>query len=143
VGESVTAGLLQTALASAENATAFFQGGITTYNAKQKYTHLHVNLQHAVSCNCVSEKVALEMALGVSRSFLSDWGIGITGYAAPLPGHDMDPLYAFYALCFRGEILKRGELTCSIKEPLQVQLAYMHDVMKELLQAIQQMQQRN
>src|SRR5205809_1610359 len=88
VAESVTAGLLQAAFAAAENATAFFQGGITAYNTKQKYMHLHVDILHAVSCNCVSDAIASQMASGVSKSFLSNWGIGVTGYASPLPGHD-------------------------------------------------------
>ena len=58
VAESVTAGFLQAALASAENASTFFQGGITAYNIHQKYAHLHVDLPHAIVCNCVSGQVA-------------------------------------------------------------------------------------
>jgi len=133
VAESVTAGLLQAAFAAAENATSFFQGGITAYNAKQKYTHLQVDILHAVSCNCVSDLIASEMALGVSKSFLSDWGIAITGYASPLPGHDMNPLYAHFAISFKNEIVKSGKITASIKEPLQVQLFYVNTILKEML----------
>ena len=133
VAESFTAGLLQLAFASAENATAFFQGGITAYNAKQKYTHLHVDLLHAISCNSVSETIASELALGVSRSFSSHWGIGITGYASALPGHDMNPLYAYYAFSFKNDIVKAGEITCENKEPFQVQLHYVNSILKEFL----------
>jgi nicotinamide-nucleotide amidase len=131
VGESVTAGLLQAAFASAENATAFFQGGLTAYNAQQKYKHLHVDLVHAVSCNSVSDTIASEMALGVSKTFLSDWGIGITGYASPLAGHDMNPLYAYYAISFKNDIIKSGKLLSEIKEPLTVQLKYVNSILKE------------
>ncbi|MDB5279599.1 MAG: CinA family protein [Ferruginibacter sp.] len=136
VAESVTAGLLQAAFAAAENATAFFQGGITAYNAKQKYTHLHIDILHAISCNCVSESTASEMALGVSNSFLSDWGIGITGYASPLPGHDMNPLYAHFAISFKNDVVKSGKITTNIKEPLQVQLVYVNRILKELLDVL-------
>jgi PncC family amidohydrolase len=136
VGESVTAGLLQAALASAENATVFFQGGITAYNVKQKYSHLHVDVLHAVSCNCVSGTVAAEMALGAGRSFSSNWGIGITGYASPLPGHDMDPLYAFYAISFRDEVVKTGEMTVEAGEPFKVQLHYVNSILQDLLDAL-------
>ena len=136
VAESVTAGLLQSAFASANNATVFFQGGITAYNAKQKYTHLHVDVLHAVSCNCVSESIAAEMAMGASRSFLSDWGIGITGYASPLPGHDMDPLYAFYAINFKDEIVKVGEIMAEPAEPFQVQLKYVNSILLGFLDAL-------
>lgn len=130
--ESVTAGLLQAAMASAENATVFFQGGITAYNAKQKYRHLHVDVLQAVSCNGVSASIASEMALGVSRSFSSDWGIGVTGYASPLPEHDMNPLYAFYAISFKDEIVKAGEIMAEPGEPFQVQLRYVHLILLNL-----------
>ncbi|MEJ8842580.1 nicotinamide-nucleotide amidohydrolase family protein [Lacibacter sp. H375] len=132
VAESVTAGLLQAALASAENATIFFQGGITAYNARQKYQHLHVDVLHAVSCNCVSAFVASEMAVAVSKSFTSDLGIGITGYASPLPGHSMNPLYAFYAISFKYEIVKAGEILAEPDEPSQVQLKYVNSILLAL-----------
>ncbi|MEO5601480.1 MAG: nicotinamide-nucleotide amidohydrolase family protein [Cyclobacteriaceae bacterium] len=85
VAESVTSGHLQAALSLANQATAFFHGGITAYNLGQKARHLSVNPIHALGCNCVSEKVAEEMAINVRRLFSSDWSIGITGYAAPVP----------------------------------------------------------
>ncbi|HEX2684314.1 MAG TPA: CinA family protein [Ferruginibacter sp.] len=136
VAESVTAGLIQAALASAENASVFFQGGITAYNAKQKYTHLQVDLLHAASCNCVSPTVAEQMAQAVSRSFSSDWGIAITGYASPLPGHDMNPLYAYYAISFKGEILRSEEITAVPAEAIEVQLKYVHQLLQGFLNTL-------
>ena len=73
------------------------------------------------------------MALGVSKSFLSDWGIAITGYASPLPGHDMNPLYAHFAISFKNDIVNSGKITAAIKEPLQVQLFYVNTILKEML----------
>ena len=43
VAESLTAGLLQFALAAAEGASGYFQGGITVYNLGQKSRHLHID----------------------------------------------------------------------------------------------------
>ncbi len=91
VAESVTAGHLQAALSTAEDATLFFQGGITAYNIHQKYVHLNIDPVHAITCNCVSTQVAEEMAESVCRIFGSDWGIGITGYASPLPADPSMP----------------------------------------------------
>ena len=85
VAESLTSGHLQVALASAQNASKFFQGGITAYNLGQKARHLKIEPIHAENCNCVSEKVASQMALNVVDLFSTDWSIGITGYAAPVP----------------------------------------------------------
>ena len=133
VAESVTAGLLQNAIASAERASEFFEGGITAYNITQKYVHFHVNLEHAISCNCVSEQVATEMALGVHKTFKSDWGIGITGYASPIPGHDMKELFACFAIANHENIVLAKTITCPVKEPLKVQQKYVNQVIKEML----------
>lgn len=138
MAESVTAGLIQAALASPENASVFFQGGLTAYNAKQKYTHLQVDLKNAISCNSVSETIAIEMALGISKSFLSDWGIGITGYASSLPGHDMNPLYAYYAISFKNDIVKAGEITTIEKDPFQVQLIYVNSTLEYFLELLKE-----
>ena len=62
VAESVTAGHLQACLSLADKALEFFQGGITAYNIGQKTKHLGVNPIHALATNCVSEKIAGEMA---------------------------------------------------------------------------------
>lgn len=132
VAESVTAGLLQNALASAERATEFFEGGITAYNMSQKYTHLHVDPEHCISCNCVSEEVAGEMAVGITKSFHSDWGIGVTGYASPLPGHHMKELHACFAIAKYDTIVLTKTITCEIKEPIEVQLFYVDEIIKEI-----------
>ena len=62
VAESVTSGLLQAAFSQAEDASAFYQGGITAYNLGQKYRHLKVEPIYADNCYCVSQKVSNEMA---------------------------------------------------------------------------------
>ena len=80
IAESVTAGFLQAAMASAEVALKFFEGGITTYNINQKVKHLKVDKNNAEECNCVSEQTANEMASGVCALFGTDWGIAVTGY---------------------------------------------------------------
>jgi nicotinamide-nucleotide amidase len=67
VAESVTAGLLQAAMASTELAMEFFQGGITAYNLGQKSRHLGVDPIQAQRCNCVSDQMAGTMAISASR----------------------------------------------------------------------------
>lgn len=77
------------------------------------------------------------MALGVSKSFLSDWGIGITGYASPVAGHKMNPLYAYYAISFKNDIVKSGEITAEVKDPFQVQLIYVNCILKYFLDLLE------
>ena len=81
VAESVTSGHWQAAFSSAKDASKFFQGGITAYNAGQKCRHLNIEPIAALENNCVTEKVACEMAAKVNQLFISDFGISITGYA--------------------------------------------------------------
>src|SRR5690349_25018625 len=105
VAESVTGGLLQAAFSNANQASFFFQGGITTYNLGQKCRHLLVEPLHAIECNCVSEKIAQEMSKNVCDLFLSDYGIGITGYAAKMPEKNINELFAYYAIALKNEII--------------------------------------
>jgi len=129
VAESVTSGLLQFAFSNMENAEKFFHGGVTAYNVAQKFKHLNVEPIHAIDCNCVSQKIANEMAIHVSVKFNSDWGIGITGYATPVP-ESGDKVFAFYAISFQGQIKSSGKLE-SIKEtPPGPQIRYVSEVLE-------------
>lgn len=123
VAESVTAGFLQLALASADEAVRFFQGGITAYNLGQKYKHLGVEPIHAEQTNCVDRRVAAEMARAVTDLFRSDWGIAITGYATPVPESGQQ-LFAYYAIAFRKEILLEGKLEANEAPAINVQKYY-------------------
>ncbi len=58
---------------------------------------------HASVCNCVSEKVAHEMALEVCKLFISDWGLAVTGYASKVPESNNE-LFAYYAIVYAGMI---------------------------------------
>lgn len=129
VAESVTSGFLQAAFSSAEMASSFFHGGITVYNIGQKYRHLFVDPIHALSCNCVSERVSEEMALHVCDLFNSNWGIAITGYASPMPqAHNR--LYAYYAIAYNGKIVFKGMMNADNQEPgIDTQLYYVRSLL--------------
>ena len=135
VAESVTSGLMQVAFSSAEGSIGFYQGGITAYNIAQKYKHLNVEPIHALSCNCVSEKVAIEMALQVCPLFSSDWGIGITGYATPVPESNNE-VFAYFAIAFKGEINKAEKLSPQKDESFNLQLFYCKELLKILLETL-------
>lgn len=131
VAESVTSGLLQLALSQAENAAEFYQGGITAYNLGQKSRHLIVEPVHALSVNSVSEKVAMEMALNVCSLFTSDWGVGITGYASPVP-ESKNKLFAYYAIAHKDNIVKSKKISPAKDEPFRIQQLYVSKVVEDL-----------
>lgn len=81
VAESLTGGNIQAAFTSVSGASGFFVGGLTAYNIDQKVQLLQVERQHAAEVNCVSDKVAIHMALGVQDMFGTKCSIATTGYA--------------------------------------------------------------
>lgn len=130
VAESVTAGYVQAILSAAEEATFFFQGGITTYNIGQKCRHLQIDPIEAMRTNCVSAKVALQMSLGVQKLFMSDYGIAITGYAAPLPEEGIDQLFAYVAVTHKAEVLALEKITSEAGAAPAVQVDYAEQVLR-------------
>ena len=131
VAESVTSGLIQFAFSTIPDAAAFFQGGVTAYNVAQKFLHLNVEPIHATAVNCVSQRVADEMAEEVCDRFRSDWGLGITGYATPVPesGHK---LFAYHSIYFRGKRLSIGKFIPGKMEPKEAQVYYVNTIMRKL-----------
>lgn len=134
--ESVTAGLVQFSLSGMPEASLVYNGGITAYNLEQKTKHLKVDPVHAARVNCVSERVAVEMAAEVATVFDAAWGIGITGYAAPVPESE-NRLFAYYAIVYRQELLGSGMLTGKEGTPMALQAYYAHTLLKRLLEMIQ------
>lgn len=131
VAESVTSGLLQAAFSSADEAMNFFQGGMTAYNIGQKCRYFRIDPIHAIACDCVSGQIAEYMAKGVCELFSSQWGIGITGFATPVPqsGHQT---FACYAICFNNEIRVSKTIEVRDKAPLDTQLSYVNAILDDL-----------
>lgn len=128
VAESVTAGFLQAALASAESASNFFEGGVTAYNIEQKVKHLQIDRRKAEACNCVSQETAEEMVMGVCRLFDTEWGIAITGYATPVPESN-EKRYAYFAIGCRDRVVSSGKLEGTEQEAIEVQLKYVNEIL--------------
>jgi PncC family amidohydrolase len=124
VAESVTSGNLQAIFSLAKNATFFFQGGMTAYNIGQKCRHLMVEPTHAIECNCVSQKVSEQMAAEICHLFTSDYGIGITGYASPVPEKNIKQLFAWLSIAKGNKILGSKKIISTQKKPLEVQLGF-------------------
>lgn len=131
--ESVTAGNIQASLSLGDSAALYFQGGITAYNVVHKCDFLNVNLSDAISSNCVSEKVAGQMAVAACEMFSSSWSIACTGYATPFPPHTDDGLFAFYAIARNGKVLSARKITAHAKVAKRVQEEYTVTVLTAFL----------
>lgn len=135
--ESVTSGLLQFAFSNITDASTFFNGGITAYNLAEKVKHLCVEPGHAAEVNCVSQQVADEMALQVCRLFNSNWGIGITGYASPVPESN-GKLFAYFSVCYNNQVVYNEEIIPSDSDPVLVQWYYANSVIEQLSLVLQE-----
>lgn len=101
VAESLTAGHLQAQIAAVSGASGYFLGGITAYSLRQKVKLLGVNQAHAKRVNCVSQRVAVEMAYGVLDRFGADIAAATTGYAEPNRAEGVKSPMAWWAICQR------------------------------------------
>jgi nicotinamide-nucleotide amidase len=136
VAESVTSGHLQAAFSAADEASFFFQGGITTYNIGQKARHLKIEPIYAEQCNCISPEVSIQMALQCQKMFSSNYSIGITGYASPLPEKRIFELFAFYAISLDGTIKDSGKIISEKSEPVDVQVDYSNQVIEAFFKVL-------
>lgn len=74
---------------------------MTAYSLAQKVKLLGVNRAHAKAVDCVSPRVAVEMAAGACRLFGADLAVATTGYAEPSPAKKIRLPLAWWALCHR------------------------------------------
>ncbi|MSU46328.1 MAG: CinA family protein [Lacunisphaera sp.] len=99
VAESLTCGRVQAAIGAEPGASAYFRGGVTAYSLEQKVKLLGVNRAHARRVNCVSQRVAVEMARGACWLFGADLAVATTGYAEPSRADRVKVPRAWWALC--------------------------------------------
>jgi PncC family amidohydrolase len=143
VAESVTSGHLQAAFSCAKDASKFFQGGITAYNAGQKCRHLNIEPISALDNDCVTGKVACEMAVQVNTLFISDFGISITGYASRQPEKGVNDLFAFLAITQKNNILLCEKITCDKAEGLDAQVDFANQVIKKFYEILKEKKSRS
>lgn len=78
VAESLTGGLVASALARAEGASTWFRGGVVAYASEVKHDVLGVRPGPVVA-----ERAVVEMAEHVARLLAADVGLGVSGVGGP------------------------------------------------------------
>lgn len=82
VMESITGGLLSSAITDVRNSSKYFTGGVVAYSAgiqEQMGVPREIMEQYGV----ISEETARAMAHAIRERFGADYGLGITGIAGP------------------------------------------------------------
>lgn len=93
--ESLTGGLLSSALVDIPGASDCVRGGVTTYQTPMKAHVLNVDSKRLQNFGPVDAKVAEQMARNVADLFDADFGVSTTGVAGPGPsdGHTAGTVY--------------------------------------------------
>ncbi len=97
--ESLTSGHVQARIGAVSGASNYFLGGVTAYTLAQKVKLLGVNRAAAKKVDCVSQRVAVEMAQGAIDLFGADLSVATTGYAERNPATGVKVPVAWWALC--------------------------------------------
>jgi nicotinamide-nucleotide amidase len=96
VAESCTGGGLGHLFTATPGSSAYFWGGVISYDNQVKINLLGVNPDDLVHQGAVSAIVAEQMAAGVRDRLHTDWGLSITGVAGPDGGSEEKPVGLVY-----------------------------------------------
>ena len=99
--ESLTAGMLSSAIADVPGASAVLQGGVVAYNNTIKHRILGVSADTLAARGAVDIETAKQMATGVRERFGADLGVATTGVAGPEPSEGKAVGIVFIALAAR------------------------------------------
>lgn len=103
--ESCTGGLVSAKLISYPGISEVLNESIVTYSNEAKEKYLGVKHETLRKYGAVSEEVAKEMAIGISKAAKSQIGISTTGIAGPGGGTEEKPVGLVYvAVCIDEEV---------------------------------------
>jgi nicotinamide-nucleotide amidase len=142
--ESLTGGHVQAMVTSVSGASEYFRGGVTAYTLEEKAKILGVTRAPAKRVNSVSQQVAVEMALGVSRLFGTDLAVATTGYAEPSAKEGIKHPMAWWAICHRqdsrgGAVVISGCVEIRGEKRVSVQHKVAETVLTELAKYLREL----
>jgi nicotinamide-nucleotide amidase len=142
VAESLTAGHVQSRVASVSGSSDYFLGGVTAYSLGQKVKLLGVNRTHARSVDCVSQRVAVEMAAGAAKLFKADLAVATTGYAESAPKKNVRTPHAWWAICHQhrgAAVMLSGLIEVPGADRVTVQVRVADAVLIELVKYLREL----
>jgi PncC family amidohydrolase len=96
VAESLTGGLVGSAITDVAGSSGYFLGGVVSYSNESKERLLDVPSEVLAAHGAVSAQVARAMAEGVRARFGSSIAASVTGIAGPDGGSDAKPVGLTY-----------------------------------------------
>lgn len=134
--ESLTGGLVCSALVDVPGASAVLRGSVTAYAAELKAQVLGVDAARLASVGPVDAQVAQEMADGAAQLLGADVAVATTGVAGPGPadGHEAGTVY-IAAIAPWGSVWRLLELE---GQRSQVRIQTVHQVLVLALELLDQ-----
>jgi nicotinamide-nucleotide amidase len=96
--ESLTAGLVTSALTTVPGSSAVVRGGLVVYATDLKGALAGVAPELLAQYGAVHPDVATALAVGARRACAADWGVGLTGVAGPDPQDGVSPGTVYFSL---------------------------------------------
>lgn len=94
--ESCTGGMISGRLTNVSGVSSVFMDSIVTYSNEAKMKFLGVKEETLKQFGAVSSETAIEMAQGIKRVSVTDFGVSVTGIAGPDGGTPEKPVGLFY-----------------------------------------------
>jgi PncC family amidohydrolase len=124
VAESCTGGLLSSMITDVPGSSGHFLGAVVAYGNETKKKLLGVSPYSLKRYGAVSERVAADMARGVSEKLSSDIGLSITGIAGPGGGSVKKPVGTVYiGISIGGRSFVKGFLFKGTRRSIKKQSA--------------------
>ena len=102
--ESCTGGMVQQFVTNNSGSSAYFLGGVVSYNNSVKINILKVKKTTLEKHGAVSEQTAKEMAFGVRKLLQTDYAAATTGIAGPAGGTSEKPVGTVFIAIQIGDI---------------------------------------
>ncbi len=120
--ESLTAGMVSSAIADVPGASSVLRGGAVTYVNEIKERVLGVSRESIERYTEVSHQVAREMAKGALELFGSDVAVSLTGFAGPGGGTELDPVGTVYlGIADKQNVSSRRCTFCGDRSSVRIQ----------------------
>ncbi len=135
VAESCTGGAVSSRITSVPGSSAYFWGGIVTYDNSLKVKQLGVQQQTLAEHGAVSEPTIIEMAEGVRQVLATSIGIATSGIAGPGGGTPDKPVGTVWIAVATGQrtVTKLLKLTQHRDQNIQLTTSFLLNMLREVL----------
>jgi len=128
VAESCTGGFLGHIITNVPGASNYFVGGEVVYSVNAKH-NLGIPKKSIEAFGEISPEISLALAKKISQKYLTDIGIGITGY---IGDRDRSEGYANIAICMKDKYILRVHRGTGSREDLK------HGIVNETLKILKE-----